>query len=76
MPGRGGQRYDRSDSEPSVQGFSFLRAAPASPLWTTDIRLLREPWLSLVKKLQEGVTLLRWSRDGIAARELVVRRRW
>jgi len=25
MPGRGGQRYDRSDSEPPVQGFSLFR---------------------------------------------------
>jgi hypothetical protein len=25
MPGRGGQRYDRSDSEPPVQGSSLYR---------------------------------------------------
>ena len=28
MPGRSGQRYDRSDSDPPVQAFSLLRAAP------------------------------------------------
>src|SRR5215469_8178956 len=33
MPGRGGH------GEPPVQGFSLLRAAPPSPLWTTNIRL-------------------------------------
>jgi len=33
MPSRGGQRYDRSDSEPPVQGLSLLQAAPAAP-WT------------------------------------------
>jgi hypothetical protein len=39
MPGRGGQRYDRSDSEPPVQGFSLLRAAPAL-LWSSDFSAL------------------------------------
>jgi hypothetical protein len=33
MPGRGGH------GEPPVQGFSLFRAVPASPLWTTNIRL-------------------------------------
>jgi len=39
MPGGLGQRYDRPGSAPPVQGFSLLRAEPASPWWTSSIRL-------------------------------------
>jgi len=37
MMGRGGEWYDRSDSEPPVQGFSLLRAAPVPPWWITNL---------------------------------------
>ena len=45
MPGRGGH------GEPPVQGFSLFQAAPASPLWTTNIWVLRTRggrWISRV----------------------------